>query len=54
LIGIILDIKLGEESGLELLKRMRAAKIATPVIVVTAYAEEYSRKEFFDLGAIAF
>jgi len=52
--GILLDIRLGEKNGLDLLKRMRAAEIETPVIVITAYPDEYNRNRFFDLGAVAF
>jgi CheY-like chemotaxis protein len=52
--AILLDIKLGDEDGLELLKQIRKTNKAIPVIVMTAYSKEYNRNHFFDQNAVAF
>lgn len=54
LMTIILDIKLGDENGLDVLKMMRTSGVKTPVIVITAYPSEYTSNKFFDLEAVAF
>ena len=49
--GIILDIMMPKLSGLEVLERLRAAKIGTPVLLLTAKAEVDDRIRGLDLGA---
>ncbi len=48
---IILDIMLPGRSGYEVLRRMRAAAVWTPVIMLTAKDGEYDQTDAFDLGA---
>lgn len=48
---ILLDVMLPRMSGFELLKTLRARDIHTPVIVLTARAEETDRVIGLDLGA---
>jgi DNA-binding NtrC family response regulator len=52
--AVLLDIKLGDENGLDLLKSIRALNIKIPVIVMTAYPHDYDWNNFFDLDAVAF
>ena len=49
--GIILDIMMPKMSGLEVLKKIRAAGNNTPVLLLTAKAEVEDRIEGLDLGA---
>ena len=49
--GIILDIMMPKMSGLEVLKRLRAAGNNTPVLLLTAKTEIEDRIEGLDLGA---
>jgi two-component system, OmpR family, response regulator TctD len=49
--AIVLDINLPGRSGLAVLKAMRAAGVATPVIVVTARSEIDDKIGILDLGA---
>jgi DNA-binding response OmpR family regulator len=48
---ILLDIMLPEISGYEVLKRLRAARKWTPVLILTAKDGEYDEVDAFDLGA---
>lgn len=48
---IVLDIMLPGLSGYEALRRLRAAKVWTPVIMLTAKDGEYDQTDAFDLGA---
>jgi len=48
---IVLDITLPKLSGLEVLKRLRAMAIASPVVIMTARAGVDNRVEGLDLGA---
>ncbi len=48
---VVLDIMLPELSGYEALRRMRAAQVWTPVIMLTAKDGEYDQTDAFDLGA---
>lgn len=48
---VILDIMLPGLSGYEVLRRMRAARIWTPVLMLTAKDGEYEETDAFDLGA---
>lgn len=51
---IFLDIKLPEMSGTEVLRRMRAAGVQTPVIVVTAYPTIKNAVECTRLGVVSY
>jgi two-component system OmpR family response regulator len=48
---VVLDIMLPGHSGYEVLRRMRAAQVWTPVIMLTAKDGEYDQIDAFDLGA---
>jgi two-component system OmpR family response regulator len=48
---VILDIMLPGLSGYEVLRRMRAARVWTPVLMLTAKDGEYDEIDAFDLGA---
>lgn len=50
---IVLDLMLPERDGLDVLKQVRA-RVATPVIVVTARTELPDRLKTFELGAVDF
>lgn len=49
-----LDIKLPEISGTEVLRRVRAAGIMTPIIIITAYPTVKNAVECTQLGAITY
>jgi two-component system, OmpR family, response regulator len=49
--AIILDIMLPGHSGYEVLRRMRTARVWTPVLMLTAKDGEYDETDAFDLGA---
>ncbi|MET8965644.1 response regulator transcription factor [Streptomyces sp. NPDC004074] len=48
---IVLDLMLPGMSGYEVLKRLRAADVWTPVLVLTAKDGEYDEADALDLGA---
>jgi two-component system OmpR family response regulator len=48
---VILDIMLPGYSGYEVLRRMRAARVWTPVLMLTAKDGEYEETDAFELGA---
>ncbi|MEU0966033.1 response regulator transcription factor [Streptomyces sp. NPDC005917] len=48
---IVLDIMLPGLSGYEVLKRLRAARVWTPVLMLTAKDGEYDEADALDLGA---
>ena len=48
---VILDIMLPALSGYEVLRRMRAASVWTPVLMLTAKDGDYDQADAFDLGA---
>ena len=47
----VLDVMLPELSGMEILKKLRAARIETPILFLTAQAEVSHRIEGLNLGA---
>ena len=51
---IFLDIKMPEISGTEVLRKIRAMKIATPVIIITAYPTIKNAVDCTQMGAIAY
>ena len=48
---VVLDIMLPGHSGYEVLRRMRAQKVWTPVLMLTAKDGEYDETDAFELGA---
>ena len=48
---VVLDIMLPGLSGYEVLRRMRAASVWTPVLMLTAKDGDYEQADAFDLGA---
>jgi two-component system OmpR family response regulator len=48
---VVLDIMLPGHSGYEVLRRMRARDVWTPVLMLTAKDGEYDETDAFDLGA---
>lgn len=48
---LLLDYRLGEEDGLDLLRRFRAQGIPTPVIFLTAYGDEEMAASVIKAGA---
>lgn len=48
---VVLDIMLPGYSGYEVLRRMRAQSVWTPVLMLTAKDGEYDQTDAFDLGA---
>jgi DNA-binding NtrC family response regulator len=50
----ILDLRMPEVDGLELLERMRALGIQTPVVIITAYGDIPHAVQAMKLGAIDF
>jgi two-component system, OmpR family, response regulator len=48
---VVLDIMLPGHSGYEVLRRMRAQNVWTPVLMLTAKDGEYDQTDAFDLGA---
>lgn len=51
---VFLDIKMPELSGTEVLKRIRAMGITTPVIIMTAFATVKNAVECTKLGAVIY
>ena len=50
--GLVLDIHLGGMSGIELRRRLSAAKSKIPVVFITAYGDDATRTEAFAVGCI--
>ena len=48
---IILDVMMPKKNGFDVLKELRAKKISTPVIMLTALSQEYNKVQGLDLGA---
>jgi FixJ family two-component response regulator len=53
-IGFVLDIHLGGMSGIELRRRLSAAKSTLPVVFVTAYDDEATQREALATGCAAY
>ena len=52
LILILSDINMPGMSGLEMLPKVRAARPNVPVIMITAYGDDATRKKAMELGAV--
>ena len=50
--GLVLDIHLGGMSGIELRRRMSAAKSTLPVVFITAYDDEATWREALAAGCV--
>lgn len=48
---IVLDVQLPDTSGFEVLRRLRAAKVNTPVLVLSGLCELQNKIDGFELGA---
>lgn len=51
-IGLVLDIHLGGMSGIELRRHLSAAGSALPVVFITAYDDEATRREALAAGCV--
>jgi FixJ family two-component response regulator len=51
---LVLDVRLPEMSGLELLERLRSTEVELAVVILTAHGDEETRKRAEALGAVAF
>jgi FixJ family two-component response regulator len=51
---LIVDIHLGDISGLELVRALRAERFAYPVIFITGSHDESHRRQAMELGCVAF
>lgn len=49
---VLSDVKMPGMSGLDLLQRLRAETPEVPVVMVTAYGDEESRRRALDEGAV--
>jgi FixJ family two-component response regulator len=51
-IGLVLDIHLGGMSGIELRRRLSAAKPTLPIVFITAYDDEATQREALAAGCV--
>ena len=51
---LVLDVRMGGMSGIDLLRRLTATGSRTPVIIVTAHADDETRRRALEAGAAAF
>jgi FixJ family two-component response regulator len=51
---LVLDINLGDESGLELRRRLQGAGISLPVIFITASDRDETREAALEVGCVAY
>jgi two-component system, LuxR family, response regulator FixJ len=51
---LIVDVRLPGLSGLELQRQLRASQFQIPILIITAHADEASRAQALDAGAIGF
>ena len=51
---LVLDIKLGGMSGIELRRRLKASNPRLPVIFITGIDREATRKEAMEAGCVAY
>jgi two-component system response regulator PilR (NtrC family) len=48
---VVVDLRLGTESGLDLLRKMRERRAPPPVLMITAYADKKTALQALELGA---
>jgi FixJ family two-component response regulator len=53
-IGLLLDVHLGEMSGLDLQRRLKKEGSTVPVIIITAFDDARSREQAERLGCVAY
>jgi FixJ family two-component response regulator len=51
---LVLDINLGDESGLELRRRLRSSGVSLPVIFITASDRDETREAALEAGCLAY
>lgn len=51
---LVLDVQLGGQSGIELMRRLAHAGNKTPVIFITAYEDAAAREEALSAGCVAY
>jgi FixJ family two-component response regulator len=51
---LILDVMMAGMSGLDLLERLAASAVTLPVIIITAYADEQTRRRAEQAGVVAY
>lgn len=51
---VVLDLRIGDDNGLEVLERMREAGVQTPTLMITAYGSVRDAVRAMKLGAIDF
>src|SRR5262249_56037148 len=51
---LVLDVRMGGMSGLDLLRRLTAAGSQIPVIILTAHGDDETRRHSLEAGAVAF
>ncbi len=51
---VVADLRLPDGNGLEVVRAARITKTAPPVVVVTGYASEASRRQALEAGAAAY
>jgi FixJ family two-component response regulator len=51
---LVLDIDLGDESGLEVRRRLQSSGISLPIIFITASHRDETRKAALDAGCLAY
>lgn len=51
---VMTDLRMPRKGGLEVLKEIKARSSSTPVIIMTAYGDQTTRKEAEEKGADAF
>ena len=52
--GLLLDLKLGDMTGFDVLRWMRAKPLVVPTAVMTAFSAEFEADEAIALGALAY
>jgi len=51
---VVLDVRMAGMSGLDLLRHLASAGSRIPVIILTAHADEETRRRSLEAGAVAF
>ena len=51
---MVLDVRMGGMSGLELLRRLTGTGVRIPVVMLTAHGDDETRRRSLEAGAVAF